>query len=151
MNAYNESDIKIVNKLIAICIDGEKFYQSAINEINAPNLKAIFTDMANVRKKIVADLSMEVRFSGEEPEESGTLVGNLRQAYASIKKTFSTQNNSVVLVEQLEEAEDRALKNFREGVNDIQDSNLKSKVAAALASIQMTHEKMRSLKLQITA
>lgn len=142
----NTNDIETINTLISVCKDGENFYQDAINSIEDVNLKNIFTENLNTRKRIVDELSAEIRLNGKEPSSSGTVFGNLRQVYAKLKKELSTKNDTVVIVEQLEEAEDRALEKFRTAVRDISEPIIESKVASALVSIQETHEKMRSLK-----
>ena len=108
-----------LNELIAIVRDGQRFYEHAHDEIANEQLKSLCRDMAQAKHQIIQALSVKVAANHEEPTESGTLVGKLRQGYADARATLSSDEESTYLA-QLEETEDRILEAFEDAMETAQ-------------------------------
>lgn len=139
-----KNSAKKLNELIKICNDGKEFYQKGVDEVDSPKLKSLFTIMATSRQKAIEDLEPFVEGRGYEVEESGTISGKVRQGYASLQQVFRDDKN--VLIEQLEENEDRTLEAFREALNEDLPKNINQIITSNFATFAETHETMRNLK-----
>ncbi|WP_370060503.1 ferritin-like domain-containing protein [Neptunomonas phycophila] len=145
MSMFGTHDSRLVNDMISVCHDGKAFYKDAAKEVNSPQLIALFTEMADIRASIEKDLQSTVSSMGEEPSESGTLIGKMRKTYTDVMSNLSDETD-YRYVAQLEEAEDDALETFKESVEKLEDPLLTSRLSSHVDAIQLTHNRMRDLK-----
>jgi uncharacterized protein (TIGR02284 family) len=132
-----------LNELIAIIRDGQRFYEHAHDEINDEQLKALCRDMAQAKHQIIQALSVKVAANHEQPTDSGTLVGKLRQAYADARATLASDEESTYLA-QLEEAEDRILEAFEDAMETAQP-DVQALLAVEMPKVRACHQRMREL------
>lgn len=132
-----------LNELIAIIRDGQRFYEHAHDEINNEQLKALCRDMAQAKHQIIQALSVKVAANHEQPTDSGTLVGKLRQAYADARATLASDEESTYLA-QLEEAEDRILEAFEDAMETAQP-DVQALLAVEMPKVRACHQRMREL------
>ncbi|WP_070884697.1 ferritin-like domain-containing protein [Pseudomonas argentinensis] len=133
-----------LNELIAIIRDGQRFYEHAHDEISNEQLKALCRDMAQAKHQIIQALSVKVAANHEEPTDSGTLVGKLRQAYADARATLSSDEETTY-VAQLEEAEDRILEAFEDAMETAQP-DVQALLAVEMPKVRACHQRMRELR-----
>lgn len=132
-----------LNELIAIIRDGQRFYEHAHDEIGNEQLKALCRDMAQAKHQIIQALSVKVAANHEQPTDSGTLVGKLRQAYADARATLASDEESTYLA-QLEEAEDRILEAFEDAMETAQP-DVQALLAVEMPKVRACHQRMREL------
>lgn len=132
-----------LNELIAIIRDGQRFYEHAHDEINNEQFKALCRDMAQAKHQIIQALSVKVAANHEQPTDSGTLVGKLRQAYADARATLASDEESTYLA-QLEEAEDRILEAFEDAMETAQP-DVQALLAVEMPKVRACHQRMREL------
>ena len=77
----------------------------------------------------------------EEPTESGTLVGKLRQGYADARATLSSDEESTYLA-QLEETEDRILEAFEDAMETAQP-DVQALLAVEMPKVRACQQRMR--------
>ncbi|MEC9291724.1 MAG: PA2169 family four-helix-bundle protein [Pseudomonadota bacterium] len=135
---------KKLNELVKICNDGKDFYRKGAEDVNNPELKNLFTIMANAREKAIDDMEPFIDGRGYEVEENGTVSGTLRQGYASMQKLF--RDDEKVLIEQLEEVEDKTLEAFEDAMHDDVPPNINAVIASNFTTFKETHQTMRNLK-----
>ena len=143
----NESRIEhTLNDLIAIARDGQAFYTEAAQKVDHSELSALFTRIAGVKSTIVSKLGATVQAAGGEPEDHGTMVGNMQQMYGKVRAAFGDKEYGYVA--ELEESEDRLLKAFKETIADA-DTPAAARGAAQELLPQVTecHNTMRDRKL----
>jgi uncharacterized protein (TIGR02284 family) len=143
-------DNHLINELIAVCNDGQQFYQRAATQVANNDLKSLFREMATIRAEIADDLSKTVEAEGGSPEKGGSLVGTMRTVYAEVKSQISDDPN-YQYVSELEASEEIALRTFRDDIRKIDSPHLASHIAQHLATIQVTHDRMKDIKAGLIA
>lgn len=135
-----------LNDLIAIARDGQEFYTEAAQKVEDTELSALFTRIAGVKGSIVTKLGATVQAAGGDPEDHGTLVGNMQQMYGKVRAAFGDKQYGYVA--ELEESEDRLLKAFNDVIAD-QDTPPAAREAAQelLPQVRECHNTMRDRKL----
>lgn len=137
-------DLSKLNDLIEVLVDGKKFYEEAASEVR-PDLRRLFTTMANTKAAIVADLQRQVAATGEKPADGGTVAGSLRKFYAEIRTAMASNENEEY-VSQLEEFEDRILAAFRDASTKDDDMEVRAIAQRHMAQVKKDHDDMRALK-----
>lgn len=139
-----------LNDLIEIARDGGDFYTEAAGKVDDSELSSLFTQMATHKRDIVAGLSADVAATGGVPAEHGTIVGSMAKSYADVRAALGDTNYEYVA--QLEEAEDRMMKAFKDTLND-GDTPAAAKTAAEkyLPRVVECHNIMRSRKQALKA
>lgn len=132
-----------LNELIAIIRDGQHFYEHAHDEIDDEQLKAVCRDMAQAKHQIIQALSVKVAANHEDPTDSGTLVGKLRQTYADARATLSSDEQSTYLA-RLEETEDRILEAFEDAMETAQP-DVQALLAVEMPKLRACQQRMREL------
>ena len=74
-----------LNSFIAILNDGIMFYETAIENTENEELISIFQEMISLRKEAANELAQYVREEGFPVNPTGTLTGQLHEAYTRIK------------------------------------------------------------------
>jgi uncharacterized protein (TIGR02284 family) len=135
-----------LNDLIEIARDGADFYAEAAGKVENAELSTLFTQMAGHKREIVTGLSADVAAAGGNPADHGTMVGSMQQAYGNVRSALGDNNYGYVA--QLEEAEDRLLKAFKETIAD-NDTPSAARAAAQkhMPRVQECHDIMRNRKL----
>lgn len=134
-----------INDLIEIARDGGKFYLDAFKDVKDAQLSALFLEIAATKEEIVTRLTHVVSVSGERPAEHGTIVGSMQEFYGKVRATLGDTQYGYVA--ELEEAEDRLLKEFQDTVNYPELTvAAKQEVIALLPTVQETHAVMRDRK-----
>src|SRR3546814_15702867 len=72
----------LLNELIEITRDGQRFYQHAADEVKDVELQHLFRDLAQAKTQIIQALSVKVAANHEHPSQGGTLTGRMREPYA---------------------------------------------------------------------
>ncbi len=138
-------DAEILNDVIAVCRDGEKFYRHVAEHVEDQRLRNMFADMAQVRLQIVRELGSEVAMRGVSPRKTGTVVGQITAWYVDARSHFLSFYDKEFIA-QSEKTEDEALKVLRSGVQAVEDKSLMFKLASLVATFQMSHDRMRSIR-----
>jgi uncharacterized protein (TIGR02284 family) len=144
-----DKNTKTLQELVQIARDSADFYESARDEVSSPALKDVFTRMAAAKRSLIESLGARIALSGEDIPDSGTMVGNMRKAWADIRA--SVGKPEAVYVAQLEEAEDRLLKHFTDALQSLDDARKRETVGAELPKVRACHDEMRALKRRMEA
>jgi uncharacterized protein (TIGR02284 family) len=137
-----------LNDLINVLEDGRNFYKEAAEHTDRADLKALFSRMARIKQVIANDLKTKVTFNGDKPS-SGSFAGSVRKAYAEIRTRLASDTDAEY-VTQLEEFEDRILKEFREQAGNAKDTEVRSIAIKYLPEVRRDHDEMRGLKAQMS-
>lgn len=140
----NDTDTSTLNDLINVLEDGRSFYADAATKVERADLRALFERMARTKTAIVNDLKNKVVFSGDEPSD-GSFGGSIRKSYAELKAKLVSDTEGEY-VAQLEEFEDRILKEFREAIEESDDAEVKNIALKYMPEVRRDHDEMRALK-----
>ena len=144
------TDTHLINDLICVCQDGQQFYRHAAKEVTDSDLKSLFREMAAIRANIADDLTRKAQAIGMDSHGSTSVAGEMRTTYMDIRNQLSDHPN-LEYVETLEDSEDKALRSFREDIRKVSSPLLASEIAKHLATIQITHDRMKQIKEDLKA
>lgn len=133
-----------LNELIEITRDGERFYQHALGEVKDADLRRLFEDMLQSKIRIIQALAVEVAGEQHSPAQGGTLIGKLRELYASTRGSLATDSDQTYL-EQLAAAEQRILEAFEDAMTDA-EPDLQALLSVEMPNIRAGHERMQQRK-----
>jgi uncharacterized protein (TIGR02284 family) len=142
------NDISTLNHLIEVLNDGKKFYEEASTQVQRPDLKTLFTQMATTKSAIAADLRTAVvaRDADKAPDtDEGSFAGSMRKAYSEIRAKLSTDKNYAYIAE-LEAFEDRILAAFRDAAEKSDDIGVRTIAQRYLPQVLRDHAQMRDMK-----
>lgn len=145
LQSIREQQIDTLNDLIQVTRDSAKFYGDAATKVENPQLKTLFTDMAQSKNGLVGAMSEQVKNAGETPADSGTFRGSLHQFYTDVRAKLG--DTDYAFVSELEQSEDRLLKAFNAVVKDGDvPAPVKQTVSQYLPTIREQHDLMRERK-----
>ena len=136
--------------LVQIARDGVEFYTEAGEEVKDVDLKATFARMAAAKRDLIGSLSTKLIANNEDVPTGGTVVGKLRQLYADVRASMSS-NEEKVYVAQLEEAEDRLVEHYDAAIKEIDDPLVLAMLEAHMVRVRACHSEMRDLKVRFAA
>lgn len=148
MNTTNIRDQKIetLNELIAITRDSAEFYSDAATKVDNPQLRSLFSGMADSKNGLVGAMSRDIKETGARPAEAGTFRGVLHQIYGDAKAKFG-DNKDYAYVSELEETEDRLLGAWNNVLRDDDvPAPVKNAVTSYLPKVKQHHDLMRDRK-----
>ena len=90
-----------LNELLVKNYDAEKGYINAMQEVDNVEVKKFFRNMAEERSRFARQLRTEILTYGEIPEDSGSLKGMMHRNWMTLKATFSSNNEEIILKEAL--------------------------------------------------
>lgn len=135
-----------LNELIEITRDGERFYQHALGEVQAPELRRLFEDMLQSKIRIIQALAVEVAAEYQAPAQGGTLIGKLRELYTETRSALSKDTDGTYL-EQLAASEQRILEAFEDAMTDA-EPDVQALLSVEMPNLRAGHERMRQYKGQ---
>jgi uncharacterized protein (TIGR02284 family) len=141
-------DTATLNHLIEVLNDGKKFYEEASTNVQRPDLKTLFAQMAVTKGAIANDLKTAVsaKDPGKAPvDDDGSFVGSIRKAYAEIRTKLSTDKNYAYIAE-LESFEDRIVAAFRDAAEKSDDMGVRTIAQRYLPQVLRDHAQMRDMK-----
>ena len=147
----SDKNLELLQDVMQIAVDGRDFYRSASAAVDIPFLKNHFAQMADTKDRLLTDLSGHITARGEEPVFSGTLVGGLRRAYADVLARLSQKPASYTYAAQLEEAEDRLLRQLDEALQETDSMAVRAVLLEALPRLRQSHDQIKQLRDSLAA
>lgn len=135
----------LLNELLELARDGERFYRDAAAHVLRPELRGTFAQMAELRLRLMNDLAEHVTARGERPSDRRTLLGTSRQLYADARAAFSTKDDRIYL-RQLTAMEDRLLAHYERALSDAAADSVRHILRRHLLTVRASHDRMHLLK-----
>src|SRR5690625_7770221 len=89
MASHNKDTVAILNDLIETSKDGELGFKVCAEDVDRPDLKAVFTERAGTCSAAAAELQQLVRNLGGHPEHRATLGGAMHRRWVDIESTIT--------------------------------------------------------------
>lgn len=134
----------LLNELIEIARDGERFYDRAAKEVSSDELRTVFRQQSDVRRALIDALGDQVLARGEVPSADTTLAGRARSAYADAMTLL--KGDDTTYVDLLEQAEDRLIGHYREALEEAQGGATGQVLQRHLPTVEAAHDRMRRLQ-----
>lgn len=141
---------ELLDELASAARDGKSFYELAATKVDHADLKALFSRIAKVKGEIAAGLATEIRAEGEVPAQGSTWSAEIARLYIEVRAVLADRNYT--WVSQLEDSEDKLLKQFNEALADLDTSSHAHIILTSLMpEVRSCHDVMRAQKLAFQA
>ena len=101
----NEKAIDVLNTLVEINNDRIEGYETATKETNEPDLKVLFTKLAETSQDCRIELEREVELLGGTPAKGTKVSGKFFRAWMDVKAAITGKDRKAIL-ESCEYGED---------------------------------------------
>lgn len=141
----NDKTLSVLEDLIETSKDGQKGYQEAAEHVKRADLKTYFNEQTLVRAKFAEELRSELsRLGKPDKKPSGTVSGAMHRAWIDTKVALGGGDKTIL--ESVEAGEDRAKEAYQKALSEPLPSDVLAIVRRQAASVQQTHDKVRSLR-----
>lgn len=140
-----EETVDQLNGLVAVARDGEHGYRTAAADVHNSELRSIFEEYAEQRRKFVLELDAEVERLGGKPAETGTVAAAVHRGWIGLKAAL-TGGGVHAIVAACETGEDSAKAAFERVVNLEIPGATRTLVEKQWHKIQEAHKRMLHLK-----
>ncbi|MFT2089596.1 MULTISPECIES: ferritin-like domain-containing protein [Paraglaciecola] len=137
--------VEKVSDVIQVVKAGIDFYESAITEVESPEVKTIFSNMVTKKKQVISKLQPLAIAEQGEVEKGSSWAVNARKVYTDFLGTFS-KNEDHTYVSQLEEVEDKILETLDEAISEKQPTQAMTTLLSAKVEAQAMHDQMKALQ-----
>ena len=144
----NKKAIDALNTLVEINNDRIEGYETAAKETNEPDLKVLFTKLAETSQDCRIELEREVELLGGTPAKGTKVSGKFFRAWMDVKAAITGKDRKAIL-ESCEFGEDQAVNTY-ESVLEDEREHLTSEQIALIESqydlIKADHDAIRALR-----
>lgn len=144
----NEKAIDVLNSLVEINNDRIEGYETASDETEDSDLKALFSHCTQTSQKCKADLVAEVRRLGGTPTEGTRTDGKFYRAWMDIKAALTGKNRKTIL-NSCEFGEDVAVDTYHNALKDNTaeiTAEQQSMISQQYSLIKADHDKIKTLR-----
>lgn|SRR6185312_12908505 len=142
----NESVIKLLQKLVETCRDGQNGYREAAEHVTDTNLRHFFNEQSLSRAGFSGELEQEIiKLGHADPDRSGSAAAGIRRAWIDFKTGLGAGDISIL--SSVEAGEDSAKASYEKAVEQPGlPEEIGAMVRRQLASISAAHDHVRSLR-----
>ena len=151
MISNDDKTVTLLNALIRVGCDAEQGFLAAADGVADSELVELFAEYAVQRAKFVAELKERVKSLRSEPDDGGTLAGEVHRTWTGLKAILET-NEAHAILSQCERGEYVAVMAYREALaeRDI-DQQTRELVQRQYEQVQAAHDRIRQLRDRATA
>ena len=144
--AQQKEAISTINTLIETLKDGEKGFQEASEAVRDPQLKSLFQQYSQQRRRFATELQAQAQNLGEsKPAKSSSAAGAMHRAWINLKSAATSGDDKAILSE-VERGEDSAVHEYGEAMNDGLMGQAREIVSRQFTEIKNTHDRVRQLR-----
>ena len=139
-------DLGILKTLTSTLNDSINGYREAAENVESQEFRALFADFAEQRTRAADELKSEVRRLGGEPDEDGSTLGGIHQAWLDLKAAVTGRDDKAV-INEVERGEDYLKEKFEAALaSDALRDESRAVVERAWQSVREGHDRMSSIK-----
>ena len=139
------STASILNDLITICKDGEQGFLKVTEEVTEQKLKTAFTDRAKGCKEAATELQQHVKDLGEEPTDSGSILGALHRGWIEVKSAVTDRSTREIL-EECEKGETAAKEAYSKALEADLPANIRTVIEKQFAAVEENYNLVRTFR-----
>lgn len=110
LESVRTEDIGTLHELVDITRDGITLYDDAATKTSNPQLKSIFVEMTETRRRLVDALSHELKATPAKPMPKSDVRGTWQELYTDIRGKLGDKN--LAFTSDVQASEDRLLKAY---------------------------------------
>lgn len=145
MIGHND-DLATLKTLTSTLNDSVNGYRDAAEHVESEQFRTLFTEFADQRSRASADLQAEVRRLGGEPDQDGSTLGGIHQAWLDLKAAVTGRDDKAI-VNEVERGEDYLKEKFEAALgSDGLSGESRATVERVYQSVREGHDRVSSLK-----
>ena len=144
----NKEAIDALNALVEINNDRIEGYETATKETMEPDLKVLFTKLADTSRDCRMELERAVERLGGRPAKGTKVTGKFFRAWMEVKAAITGKDRKAIL-ESCEYGEDHALKTYEEVLEDDREhfnTEQTSMIESQYDLLKADHDAVRALR-----
>lgn len=131
----------VLNRLIAICRDGERGFRYAVNHVHDPQIKALFLEIASQREQFAAAILPHARRLGGATESDGSFAAALHRGWMTIKDAMPGSDDSGI-IREAERGERIALGAYEEALDGLLPPDALGVIEQQCAQVRHSHSRV---------
>lgn len=139
------STASILNDLITICKDGEQGFLKVAKEAIEQKLQTAFTSRAQACKEAAIELQNQVKNLGEEPTDSGSILGALHRGWIEVKSAV-TDRSAQEILEECEKGEEAAKEAYSKALEADLPANIRMILEKQFAAVEENYNLVRTFR-----
>jgi uncharacterized protein (TIGR02284 family) len=132
------SELGVLNHLLETCRDGERGFRFAVAHATEPDVKSLFTALAEERARFAEELAPHVRRLGGQASGAGTAAGAIHRGWMNLRDAMSRHHDDALLGEA-ERGERAAIHTYREALQGMLPPTVSDIVERQHAAIRGAH------------
>ena len=146
MISNDEKALAALNTLIRVGRDAEKGFLAAADGVDDPELVQLFAESGLQRAKFVAELQGRVKVLRGEPEDAGTVAGELHRTWAGLKA--AVESNAIhAILSECERGESLSVMAYGEALSERDlDAQTRELIQRQYEQVQACHGRVRQLR-----
>lgn len=141
----SDETVEHVQELIRGLRDSVEYHREAEEKVNDPNVKQVFTEIANERRNIADTLGGMVALADEEPVEEGSWLGTLRKCWTAFRASLNSGDTTVMLIEA-ERAEDVIIAKFKDILPKVAGCEINDVLLQFFQRVKADHDRVLALR-----
>ena len=144
MALSTDKTVNVLNNLIETCLDGERGYHEAAEEVSNSSLKTTFLKAAQDRASFAADLKGHVRRLGGDPEKTGSTAAAVHRTWMNVRDAITGKDDEAILAE-VDRGEEVAVDAYTDALAQDLPADVASVVQKQADAIKDIHREMHTL------
>jgi uncharacterized protein (TIGR02284 family) len=140
-----EDVISTLNELIETSKDGENGFRACAENVESPNLKALFEKHAQECAQGARELQAKVRELGGDPDKTGSLAGAVHRGWLNVKAAVTGKDEAAVIAE-CERGEDVAMAKYQTALKKSLPADVAQIVQRQYQGVKANHDQISALK-----
>ena len=144
----NEEAAKAGNDLLEYLYDSCNGYKECADQVADPTMKQLFSDLAQHRQQMIAELKTQVRMSDvdEKPTDSGSVTGMAHRRFIDVKSLL-TGGDTESIVKEVKRGESYTIDRYKEILSKNLPSAIKQILLKQLTEIESDIAKIDAMKV----
>ena len=144
-------DLTTLKTLTSTLNDSINGYRESAEKVESQEFREMFNDFAKQREQASTELKAEVRRLGGDPDEDGSALGSLHQAWVDLKAAITGRDDKAI-INEVERGEDYLKEKFETALNDGGLApECRTAVERAYQSVREGHDRMSALKHSLSS
>jgi len=143
---HKGATVRVLNKLIEICLEGELGYQTAADHAQDSRLAGVFRDYSRRRAQYAQELRGHVERLGGAPIRSGSVAASLHRGWIALKSAMSGSDPKAIIA-ACEAGEHAASATYKAALNSDLDSEIRPVIEAQWFAIDQVYMWLRDAPL----
>ncbi len=135
---------EVLEHLVEICRDGERGFRAAAEYVDTPQLKGLFTELADQRRTFVRDLEPHLNRLGGSTLSSGTRAGAVHRGWMNVKAHVPAHHDQTIVAEA-ERGEHAAIKAYDDALNGMLPPTVIGVIETQREEMRATQKRIRDL------